>query len=60
MCWWSTITALKGPGQVVLERASTLPTARVRLLTRPAKEGLAVAYQNGFTRALELGYDLVV
>jgi len=49
-----------GTGQAVLEVASTLPTGRVRLLTRHAKEGLAAAYRDGFNRGLELGYDTVV
>jgi dolichol-phosphate mannosyltransferase len=49
-----------GTGQIVLDVASSLPTGRVRLLTRPAKEGLAAAYRDGFTRALELGYEAVV
>jgi glycosyltransferase involved in cell wall biosynthesis len=33
---------------------------RVSLLERPAKAGLASAYQAGFVQALERGYDLVV
>ncbi len=33
---------------------------RVRLVERPAKAGLASAYLEGFQRALEEGYDLVV
>ena len=49
-----------GTGQIVLEVASTVPTGRVRLLTRPNREGLAAAYRDGFGRALELGYDAIV
>lgn len=49
-----------GTGRVVLDIASHLPEGRVRLLTRPGKEGLAAAYRDGFARALELGYDTIV
>lgn len=49
-----------GTGHVVLAVASTLPVGRVRLLTRPATEGLAAAYRDGFTKALELGHDVIV
>ena len=37
-----------------------LAESRVRLLERPARAGLASAYLEGFGRALEEGYDLIV
>ncbi len=47
-----------GTAEVVGEIAAGEP--RVRLLARPAKGGLAGAYRDGFARALDEGYDLVV
>ena len=47
-----------GTAEVVRQIAAGEP--RVRLLERPAKAGLAGAYREGFARALEEGYDLVV
>jgi dolichol-phosphate mannosyltransferase len=49
-----------GTGHVVLDAASSLPTGRVQLMKRPIREGLAAAYRDGFSRALELGYDTIV
>ncbi len=47
-----------GTAEVV--RAIEAGEPRVRLVERPAKAGLAGAYREGFTRALDEGYDLVV
>jgi glycosyltransferase involved in cell wall biosynthesis len=47
-----------GTGRLVSGIAGTEP--RVRLLERPAKSGLASAYELGFAKALENGYDLIV
>jgi apolipoprotein N-acyltransferase len=47
-----------GTGAVVEELAATDP--RVRLLSRPAKSGLASAYVEGFQVAIAEGYDIVV
>jgi apolipoprotein N-acyltransferase len=47
-----------GTAQVVRAMAAGEP--RVRLVVRPAKAGLAGAYREGFARALDEGYDLVV
>lgn len=49
-----------GTGAAVRDLAERLPTGRVRLHTRRAREGLAAAYRDGFGQALELGYDVVV
>jgi apolipoprotein N-acyltransferase len=47
-----------GTAEVV--RAIAAGESRVRLEERPAKAGLAGAYREGFARALDEGYDLVV
>jgi apolipoprotein N-acyltransferase len=47
-----------GTGSIVRELMTREP--RLRLLERPARSGLASAYLEGFGRALEGGYDLVV
>jgi apolipoprotein N-acyltransferase len=47
-----------GTGEVVRERAAA--DARVRLVQRDRKSGLASAYAVGFERAIAEGYDLVV
>jgi len=47
-----------GTAEIVRNVASGNP--RVRLLERPGKAGLASAYQEGFRRALDGGYDLAV
>jgi apolipoprotein N-acyltransferase len=47
-----------GTAEVVRKRAETEP--RIHLLERPAKMGLASAYLDGFRRALDDGYDLIV
>jgi apolipoprotein N-acyltransferase len=47
-----------GTAEVVRTIAAGEP--RVRLVDRPAKAGLAGAYREGFARALDEGYDLVV
>ncbi|PPK93105.1 dolichol-phosphate mannosyltransferase [Kineococcus xinjiangensis] len=49
-----------GTGDVVRGVAAGLPEGRVRLLTRPVKEGLGAAYRSGFAQAVALGYDAVV
>ena len=49
-----------GTGDVVRRLAAGLPEGRVRLLTRPVKEGLGAAYRAGFAEAVALGYDAVV
>jgi apolipoprotein N-acyltransferase len=47
-----------GTAEVV--RAIAAGEPRVRLAERPAKAGLAGAYREGFAKALDEGYDLVV
>ena len=47
-----------GTAEVVRSMAAGEP--RLRLVERPAKAGLAGAYREGFARALDEGYDLVV
>jgi apolipoprotein N-acyltransferase len=47
-------------GTADIVRAVMAADPRVSLLERPRKAGLASAYQTGFRRALEAGYDLVV
>jgi apolipoprotein N-acyltransferase len=47
-----------GTGGIVRELMSQEP--RLRLIERPARSGLASAYLEGFGRALEDGYDLIV
>jgi dolichol-phosphate mannosyltransferase len=47
-----------GTGAIVDALASTEP--RVHVLHRPGKAGIGPAYKAGFTRALDLGADLVV
>lgn len=47
-----------GTGDVVRELMADNPS--VTLHTRPGKEGLGVAYVDGFSRALACGYDRIV
>ena len=47
-----------GTGDVVREVMTGEP--RLRLVERPARSGLASAYLEGFGRALDEGYDLIV
>jgi apolipoprotein N-acyltransferase len=47
-------------GTADVVRAIAAGEPRVRLVERPAKAGLAGAYREGFDRALNEGYDLVV
>ena len=47
-----------GTGQLVAEIAAT--EARVRLVERPAKSGLASAYLDGFHTAIAEGYDIAI
>src|SRR4029078_10978008 len=47
-----------GTGQLVAEIAAT--EARVGLLARPAKSGLASAYLDGFRTAIAEGYDIAI
>ena len=47
-----------GTAAIVRELAAVDP--RVRLVERPGRSGLASAYLDGFARALEEGYDLIV
>jgi dolichol-phosphate mannosyltransferase len=47
-----------GTGDVVTEVAAEL--GRIDLLRRPGKAGLGSAYREGFERALDRGYDVVV
>lgn len=47
-------------GTADLVREVAARDAKVRLLVRPAKAGLASAYADGFRRALDAGADLVV
>lgn len=47
-------------GTADVVRAIAAGESRVRLVERPAKAGLAGAYREGFARALDEGYDLVV
>ncbi len=47
-----------GTARIVRELMAGEP--RLRLLERPARSGLASAYQEGFRRALEERYDLIV
>jgi apolipoprotein N-acyltransferase len=47
-----------GTADVVRELTAGEP--RLRLVERPARSGLASAYEVGFGRALEEGYDLIV
>lgn len=47
-----------GTGETALAMSAREP--RVRLIRRPRKAGLASAYVDGFGRALEEGYDLIV
>ncbi len=65
------VLALPGVEALVVDDASPDGTAsivrelmagepRLRLLERPARSGLASAYLDGFGRALDEGYDLVV
>ena len=48
-----------GTGEIVREHAAARD-GRVTLVERPGKQGLASAYRDGFRRALDAGYDLVV
>ena len=65
------VLALPGVDAIVVDDASPDGTSdivrelipgepRLRLLERPARAGLASAYQEGFRRALDEGYDLIV
>ena len=47
-----------GTSDIVRELMAGKP--RLRLVERPARDGLASAYLQGFARALDEGYDLVV
>src|SRR6185295_14383586 len=47
-----------GTGKLVAEIAAT--EARVRLMKRPAKSGLASAYLDGFHTAIAEGYDIAI
>ena len=47
-----------GTGDIVRELMTGEP--RLRLVERPARSGLASAYLEGFGRALDEGYDLIV
>jgi apolipoprotein N-acyltransferase len=47
-----------GTGELVAEIAAT--EARVRLMKRPAKSGLASAYLDGFHTAIAEGYDIAI
>jgi apolipoprotein N-acyltransferase len=47
-------------GTATIVREVMAGEPRVRLLERPARSGLASAYLEGFGRALEEGYDLIV
>jgi apolipoprotein N-acyltransferase len=47
-----------GTADIVRERLTGEP--RLRLVERPARSGLASAYLEGFGRALDEGYDLIV
>ena len=47
-----------GTGRIVRELMQGEP--RLRLIERPARSGLATAYLEGFGRALDDGYDLIV
>ena len=47
-----------GTANIVRELMAGEP--RLRLVERPARSGLASAYEQGFGRALEEGYDLIV
>jgi apolipoprotein N-acyltransferase len=47
-----------GTGELVRAVAGTEP--RVRLLSRPKKAGLGSAYLDGFRKAIDGGYDLIV
>ena len=47
-----------GTARIVRELMAAEP--RLRLVERPARSGLASAYQEGFRRALEERYDLIV
>ncbi|WP_432548175.1 polyprenol monophosphomannose synthase [Kineococcus sp. SYSU DK004] len=50
-----------GTGEVVQRVAAGLAPGRVRLLTRPVKEGLGAAYRAGFAAVLAAGeHDVVV
>lgn len=49
-----------GTGDRVKRWSERTSPGRVRLLTRPEKDGLGAAYRAGFARALHLGYDTVV
>jgi apolipoprotein N-acyltransferase len=48
-----------GTGEIVREHPAARK-GRVTLIERPGKQGLASAYRDGFRRALDGGYDLVV
>jgi apolipoprotein N-acyltransferase len=48
-----------GTGAIVREHPAARE-GRVTLMERPGKQGLASAYRDGFRRALDAGYDLVV
>jgi apolipoprotein N-acyltransferase len=48
-----------GTGELVRKHPAT-QEGRVALMERPGKQGLASAYRDGFRRALDSGYDLVV
>jgi apolipoprotein N-acyltransferase len=47
-------------GTADLVREAMAGEPRIRLLERPARSGLASAYEEGFRRALEGSYDLIV
>ncbi|MGH2679717.1 MAG: apolipoprotein N-acyltransferase [Actinomycetota bacterium] len=47
-----------GTGDIVRERMAGEP--RLRLIERSARSGLGSAYEEGFRRALDEGYDLIV
>jgi len=47
-----------GTGRIADELSATDP--RVQVMHRPSKTGLGAAYLQGFARALERGYDVVV
>jgi len=49
-----------GTGKAVLALAEGALPGRVTLLTRPLRQGLAAAYRDGFTRAIECHYDVII
>ena len=47
-------------GTAELVEATAADLGQIKLVVRPRKQGLGTAYREGFTVALDEGYDIIV